>query len=104
MTGQKLEDIPAILTQILMELKRINNGPGIDETPFEAPTEQPKEEPVAGITHEDVKELCLDLNRKNPANKREIKKLIKKYTDGKLVDISNADLPKIKADIEALNA
>lgn len=105
-TGSKFEDIPALLTQILMELKKISNGPGVDATPFEKPepAEQPREEEHTGVTHEEVKALCLKMNRKDPANKREIKKLIQKYTDGKLADISNADLPKIKADIEALNA
>ncbi|MFA6718364.1 MAG: hypothetical protein WCS15_04715 [Prevotella sp.] len=104
----RLEDIPNLLVQILFELKRINNGPGVDDkTPAEImekvePEKEPEQE--KGITHDDAKDMCLKLNRKDPANKRKIKKIIGKYTDGKLADISNADLPKFKEDLVALDA
>ena len=102
-TAIRFEHVPRLLGQILFELKRLNNGPGIDAPPFE--TDEPKTaEPQTGeVTHEEMKKLCLTLNRKSPENKGKIKEIISEFTDGKLADIDVGKLSGLKTRLEALN-
>jgi hypothetical protein len=113
----KWEDVPVLLCAILQELRVMNGKPAMPKTTkevvIEPKTEEPQtvetekqEEPAnaeTGITHDEVKGLCLDLNRKNPANKDKITGIIAEFTDGKLADVPSAKLPELKARIDSLN-
>lgn len=107
-TAIRFEDVPRILTQILFELKRINNGAGIDAPPFEdvppkvETAEQQTAEPQE-VNHDQLKKICLTLNRKDSANKDKIKAIIAEFTDGKLADVPVGQLGVLKTKIEALN-
>jgi len=76
------EDIPRILTQILFELKRINNGQGIDAPPFELEppkvqeTKEPETAPVSSVSHDELKKFCVELNRTRPGVKPQIRKVL----------------------------
>ena len=103
------ENVPVLLCAILQELRVLN---GKDKMP--APKQvviEPRTETVqtaepqtekSGVSHDELKDLCLSLNRENPDNKGKIKDIIAKYTEGKLQDVLDKDLPSLKADIEQL--
>lgn len=110
------ENVPVLLCAILQELRVLN---GKDKMPAPkqviiepktetAKTEEPQTEETDNAatdppTHDEVKTLCLDLNRKDPANKDKITAIIAEYTDGKLADVPAAKLQDLKARIEQLN-
>lgn len=112
------EDIPVLLCSILQELRVLNGKPAMPapkqviiepktETvqtaePQTAETEETNNA-ATDTTHDEVKALCLELNRKDPANKDKITALIADYTDGKLADVPAAKLPDLKTRIEALH-
>ena len=115
----RFEDIPILLCSILQELRVLNGKPAMPMTkqviiepktetvqtaePQTAQTEETDNATTDPATHDEVKALCLELNRKDPANKDKITALIADYTDGKLADVPVAKLPDLKARIEQLN-
>ena len=102
---KRWEDVPDLLVEILDELKRQNRRTEETvkkETVETEQTEKPKEEKQdRQLTHDEVKDFCLELNRQNPDNKEKIKSIISKFTDGKLMDVPSDKLPDLKAQIEA---
>ena len=112
-------DVPVLLCSILQELRVLNGKPAMPaakqviiepktETvqtaePQTVETEETDNAATDPATHDEVKALCLELNRKDPANKDKITALIADYTDGKLADVPVAKLPDLKARIEQLN-
>jgi len=100
---KRWEDVPNLLNEILGELKLLNSGNVKQETEqIEKPKQEVKEEKQdQQLTHDEVKDFCLELNRQNPANKDKIKSIISKFTDGKLMDVPSDKLPDLKAQIEA---
>lgn len=101
------ENVPVLLCAILQELRVINGKekmPATKDVVIEPKTAEPKtdETEKSGVTHDELKDLCLSLNRDNPDNKGKIKEIIAKYTDGKIADVLDKDLPALKADIEQL--
>ena len=113
------EDVPVLLCSILQELRTMNGKPAMPapkqvvieprtETvqtaePQTVETEETDNAATDPATHDEVKALCLSLNRENPANKDKITAIIADYTDGKLADVPVAKLPDLKARIEALH-
>ena len=103
---KRWEDVPNLLNEILGELKLLNSGNVKQETAETEQTEKPKQEVKEEkqdrqLTHEELKDFCLELNRQNPDNKEKIKSIISKFTDGKLMDVPSDKLPDLKAQIEA---
>jgi len=101
---KRWEDVPNLLNEILGELKLLNSGNVKQETTQTEQTEKPKQEvkeEKQQLTHEELKDFCLELNRQNPDNKEKIKSIISKFTDGKLMDVPSDKLPDLKAQIEA---
>jgi len=107
MENQNFENIPNLLMKILKELQKLNGDQknSCDEQPVESNSvvECSLNADVDIPTHEQLKELCLQLNRQNPNNKGSIREAISKYTDGKLVDVPKEKLVELKADIERLS-
>lgn len=109
------EDVPVLLCAILQELRIMNGKPKMPVEkdvviePKTVEAEKPKtekketENAETSITHDEVKELCLDLNRKDPANKDKIMAIIADFTDGKLADVPSDKLEALKSRIDALN-
>ena len=106
---KRWEDVPDLLAEILDELKKLNcetEKTVKQETVETEQTEKPKKEVKEEkqdrqLTHDEVKDFCLELNRQNPANKDKIKSIIAKFTDGKLMDVPADKLADLKTQIEA---
>lgn len=65
-----------------------------------------KEEPAelaVEHTHETLKALCLDLVRKDPANRDKVKKIISSFDESTLVsDVADTNLPSLARQLLAL--
>jgi hypothetical protein len=60
-------------------------------------------EPAVEHTHEKLKALCLDLVRKDPANRDKIKKIISSFDESTLVsDVADTNLPSLARQLLAL--
>lgn len=60
-------------------------------------------EPASEHTHETLKALCLDLVRKDPANRDKVKKIISGYDDSTLIsDVADTNLPALAKQLQAL--
>jgi hypothetical protein len=60
-------------------------------------------EPAVEHTHETLKALCLDLVRKDPANRDKIKKIISSFDESTLVsDVADTNLPSLARQLLAL--
>jgi hypothetical protein len=70
------------------------------------PTKEVKEapaEPAVEHTHETLKALCLDLVRKDPANRDKVKKIISSFDESTLVsDVADTNLPSLARQLLAL--
>jgi hypothetical protein len=60
-------------------------------------------EPAVEHTHETLKALCLDLVRKDPANRDKVKKIISSFDESTLVsDVADTNLPSLARQLLAL--
>jgi|SRR6056297_1262809 len=103
---KRWEDVPNLLAEILDQLKQLNRETVGIVKPQTEQTAKPKQEAKKEkqdkqLTHEEIKDFCLELNRRDPANKEKIKSIISKFTDGKLMDVPPGKLPDLKTEIEA---
>ena len=101
---KRWEDVPDLLVEILGELKKLNCETA--QTEQTEQTEKPKKEVKEEkqdrqFTYDEHKDICLELNSQNPANKDKIKSIIAKFTDGKLMDVPPDKLVDLKTQIEA---
>lgn len=117
MLEQKINDLTDAINALTQQLTLINSAgvkpstveptePTAPATKSPKPVKTLKEEPApAQVTtkHEDVQELCLELMRFDRSLKPDVQKCIASFGGAqKLQDVPPADLPALKAKLEAL--
>jgi hypothetical protein len=97
----KFENVPSLLADILEEIRRISSSMVVKSEPVKQTETKAEESSEPGLTHEDLRDLCLKLNRENNVCRDKIKSVIARFTDGRLQDVPVDKLSDLKAEIEA---
>lgn len=82
-------EVVSLLEQILAELREMNGKSVEDKV-------------IPELTHQQLQELCLEINRKTN-KKEEIRQIIRRYTEtGKLADVPQNMLQNLKTDLQEI--
>lgn len=119
MLEQKINDLTDAINALTQQLTLMGAAPAAAPAPAPTPPSAPepehkapkaakaakvsKEEPDHGLKHEDVQNLCLDLMRFDRSLKPDVLKCIASFNNAQLLqEVPLADLPALKAKLEAL--
>lgn len=85
----------------ISQLPKATTKPKTETKKTETPPE-PVPDSTEDVDREKLQDFCLTLVRKDPKNKENIKKVIKEYGGDILKDVSDNNLPALKAALEAI--
>ena len=91
----EISQLPKATTKPKTETKKT-------ETKKKETPPKPVPDSTEDVDREKLQNFCLTLVRKDPKNKENIKKVIKEYGGDVLKDVSDNNLPALKAALEAI--